>query len=252
MKKIWMASVSVIALTALASPALAGSLYIAGGGGIATGFDRDFDHDGLGPPKPSSVFHTGDQHFGGGPVFEAAVGFDTGTVWSKEGALLRKAGLRFELQASYVDYDVDGIAWQESEDSPSSAPPPGQRTGHMDTTLLMLNVLVDFDLGLGGLTPYVGVGVGGAFSELNSGGQTAKSAPPFLRFDEADDSGIAWQVLVGASAPVSTNLDVYANYRLLGLPELDMTSTHPAASTVEFDDELSHLFTFGVRYTFGP
>ena len=243
MNKILMASVSVVALTAVASPAMAGNPYLQLGAGFATGSERDWDRD---PPPRTVIFTTGAQEFHGGPAFEAAIGYDVGPVWNN-------TGIRVELQATYINYDVGRVQFGgPSSDSPSSAPPNGSRVGDLTETLLMANVLVDIDLGIP-LTPYVGVGIGFALSNLDSGG--TGSTPPFMQFDGLDDVGLAWQIILGASVAVAPNLDVYGNYRLIGLPgfegpDIEAAAGNAGAGHTDFDSDLSHAITVGIRYNF--
>ncbi len=261
MRKIYMAGVSAVALTAIASPALSQSpapeipagLYLAAGLGFALGFDRDFDHNG-GKPNPSSSspdvpnpFNAADQNFSTAPIFEGAIGYDFGPSIRIAKLGENALGARVEFQASFIDFDANDI---DPVVTGSDSPPPGDRAGHLDVTLLMANLLLDIDTG-SPLTPYVGVGVGAALSTIDSG-VSATEAPPWVRFDDASDTGVAWQIIAGASVAVAPNLDLYGNYRLIGLPLMTADAVHPPEKDVDFDSQLAHSFTFGMRYTFGP
>ena len=254
MKKSLMVGVSGFALTAIAggvagltvaaSSAEAGNAYIALGAGFAVdGFD-DWERT---PPPCTPKFLSGDIDLDVAPAFEAAVGYDIGPV-------MNSVGIRVELQATYLDFDVDGLTFGEETDSGA---PRSARAGHITETLLMANVLVDFDLGgFGGITPYAGVGIGIAGGEVDFGTVpiTSTSIPGLVVFDDASDTGFVWQLIIGASVPVATNLDVYGNYRLIGLPDLDVDDEFAGSdgpgSEVTFEDEFAHTFTVGMRYNF--
>ncbi|MCH7888388.1 MAG: porin family protein [Proteobacteria bacterium] len=277
MKKIWLNGVSAFALTAVAGPALvvsapaqAGNAYLALGGGFANLGDRDFDFfciDKLGegteskcrdenndkidpldePARRSGAVNDFDM----GPVFEGAIGYNLGTVFhgNPHGP---SVGLRIELQATYIDNDTESIlADSITKLPPFSTPAFGPLSGHLSETLLMANLLLDIDqTALPGLTPYIGGGIGVVFSELDA---IPLDKPKDFVFNDAEDTGFVWQVIVGASVGLTPNLELYANYRLIGLPDMDLDITHDnkkLGTDIEFDDELIHAATVGIRYNF--
>lgn len=236
MKKFWMASVSAVALAAIASPAVAGNGYVSAGFGFATGWDdRDWTRDP--PPGSGSPFSNGSQMFDAGSVFEGAVGYESGPLGNSE------ASVRVELQGTRINYDVDKVTF-----APASSSPNGQRNGNLTETLFMVNVLVDFELSQLGITPYAGVGLGIAHGTLKS--HIVGSGPPFLSFNDADDSGFVWQFIVGASAAVTPVLELYGNYRAVQLPEMTVSDVSTRGGPVTFDSDTTHLFTVGLRVNF--
>lgn len=237
MKKIWMASVSALALAAVSSPAVAaGDLYIAAGVGGAT-FLGDRDWTRL-PPPSADKFTSGTQDFESGPIFEAAIGFDMGTLGTS------MVGLRVELQGTYIDFDVGDITWGEDE----SSPPPGLTSGHLSETLYMVNLLLDFDVGAP-VTPYLGGGLGIAHSEMNA---VRADGPSFLSFTNQDDTGFVGQIIAGLSAAATPYLDFYGQYRGIFLPEVEFKDFRSdlKGTDVTYESQISHAFTVGIRVKF--
>ena len=232
MKKILMTGVSVFAVTALSSPADAGNAYIALGAGAVIVQDRDFERD----PPPKGPFTQGEIELGGGAIFEGAVGFDT---------QIGAAGVRFEFQATNFDVDAENVLYEGT--SFSGGAPPGDRVGIVDHWLLMVNVLVDLG-DFGGLVPYVGVGGGIDLANWDFG-QTEEH-PKHVSFNSESETGMVWQAIVGASFPVATNLDVYGNYRFIGLPGGNLDEADSPGGPTEIDMDFAHAFTIGIRYSF--
>jgi opacity protein-like surface antigen len=240
MKKTLMAGVSLGALalsglvvSAPTSPAEAGNVYLAlGAGGIGLHGNRDWDC----PRCASSTgtkFHEGEMDTEAGVIFEGAIGYDT--------QVSEVIDIRFEVQVSNFDVDIPSVFWGSNSDDRG---PPNQRSGDMDQWLFMLNALVDIG-DFGGLVPYIGAGAGLGYTTLNVGHH---EGPPFVQFDEDDDAGFAWQILAGASFPIGVNLDFYGNYRLIGLNGGNFDGPNETAKGVDFDMDLAHAFTIGVRY----
>jgi opacity protein-like surface antigen len=238
MKKLLMAGVSGAAVMAVMSPesADAGNPYIALGAGAVLVTDRDYDRI----KPPGGPFSTGEIELGGGAIFEGAVGYDA--------QIGESLGIRFEFQVSNFDVDVDNISFQGG--SQASGPPPGERAGIVDHWLLMLNVLVDIG-DFGGLVPYVGVGGGISIAEWDASPFFSgdKAGPKFVSFDDETNTEFAWQVIAGASFPVAVNLDLYGNYRLIGLTGGSFNDVDPGGP-VDVDHDFAHAFTLGMRYNF--
>ena len=240
MKKFWMASVSALALAAIASPAGAGQGYVSAGVGFASGWDeRNWDRE---PPKSTPKFTTGTVMFDGSPAFEGAIGYDTGPL---NGSQL---GIRAEVQATYLDYSVDEVAWGPT----SSSVPVRDRAGHLTQTLWMANLLLDLHLdGLGGFTPYIGGGIGVARGVIDVGVNAPGSAPPgIFQFDDATDSGFVWQFILGASVPVTSTLQVYGNYRMIDLPDFVADDEDRRGGPVTFEGDITHALLIGIRASF--
>ena len=229
-------AVSALAVSALTSPVEAGNAYISLGAGIAGMNDRDWTRSSAGPP----IFEEGELDLDSAAMFEGAVGFDFGTVWSKEGGRPDNVGLRVEVQVSNVKLEGDSVFFTDTDKQDF---PYG---GTLNEWLVIANVLVDIDLG--GFTPYLGVGGGMAISDCSI--TPILESPKFANCDD-DDLSAVWQVIAGANFPVATNLDVYLNYRLIGLPGAEYGKGDDSpGGTIDFDMDLLHAITGGIRYTF--
>jgi opacity protein-like surface antigen len=107
-----------------------------------------------------------------------------------------------------------------------------------------------FDLGnWGGLTPYVGGGIGFSYltaSEVRNdvGGTTTQSW--------ADNStwNLAWSLTAGASYAITPNLLVDANYRYTNLGDAKSGAVSPASATpaVKYDHLSTQEIRVGLRY----
>jgi outer membrane protein OmpA-like peptidoglycan-associated protein len=126
----------------------------------------------------------------------------------------------------------------------------------------MVNALYDFDpslLGLGFLpvVPYVGVGAGYQWTQMQSG---KFYTPNTLYHTNDGDGGFAYQAIAGVSFPIVSvpGLSLTAEYRFMGIAgdrsiNYEFASARPGVSTratVKFDDDYNHSILIGVRYAF--
>lgn len=112
--------------------------------------------------------------------------------------------------------------------------------GEIKTTSVMINGFYDFDLG-GDITPYIGLGIGNASSDVSF----APSNTPIVN---DDDSGFAWQAIVGADYAVSDTISVFGNYRFYSADEISVNvGLIPATLDIENDVQ---VFEVGLRYSF--
>jgi OOP family OmpA-OmpF porin len=160
-------------------------------------------------------------------------------------------GLRAEIEGNYrqndtSSYKYDNIAY------------PGANGTAMSYGA-MLNVLYDIDLGgmLGGLTPYVGAGVGAIWHEYKNVGSRAPFFGTVTNIDvyNGTSSAFAGQAIAGLSLPISTvpGLSATAEYRYI------MTAGHNFDSNTVFGinlkasadvDNVNHSLLIGLRYAF--
>ena len=176
-------------------------------------------------------------------------------------------GLRAEIEASYRQNEVSGIF---SRSAGSAAPPPvvtaapsgggktnaagfaqSGSTGTATSFGAMLNLMYDFDLNgaLGGLTPYLGAGLGYVWHEYDEVGTKVGNTMSVLTGDSGSWGG---QAIAGVSLPIAAvpGLAMTAEYRFM------MTSGHEVNSTLSGTkrtvdlDNVNHSVLVGLRYAF--
>ena len=112
--------------------------------------------------------------------------------------------------------------------------------GEIKTTSVMLNGFYDFELE-GDLTPYIGLGIGSASSDVSF----APSNTPIVN---DDDSGFAWQAIIGADYAVSDSISVFGNFRHFNAEDASVNlGLIPA--TLDIENEVQ-VFELGLRFSF--
>jgi OmpA-OmpF porin, OOP family len=155
-------------------------------------------------------------------------------------------GLRLELEGSYRTNDIDTI---------KGAPGRYSRAGGSAQSYgAMVNALYDFNLG--GIAPYVGVGLG--YQIHNYDGVSGRSGTTTVALD-GDEGNFAYQAIVGVALPIAPvpGLALTAEYRFMGTLGHDIdgsiTTTGVGGTTrrATFEaDNFNHSIMFGVRYNF--
>ena len=157
-------------------------------------------------------------------------------------------GLRAEIEGNYRHNDVDSVRINGVR--------AAGRSGYLRTYGVMANVLYDFN-GLGWpVTPYVGAGVGYAWSAVdNMRGQIGNT-----RFRLNDDEGVfAYQAIVGLSYSLGSmvpGLALTTEYRFFGTMEPKLTGAvqvgnAPAVAARVEPTNYNHSVLVGLRYNFG-
>lgn len=215
MKRILLTA-TAIGLTA-ASPALADNqgFYIEGNLGYSTPSDGEVD---------------GNQfELGNGLVSGGAIGY-------------RSDWWRAELNGSYRSLDIEQIKTAPTTKTvnvrgkPVSVAIPSQQLdgdGSASATVGLLNVYLDHDIGLP-VRPYVGGGVGLAYVQMESYGQSM-STPAFV-----------WDVAAGLSYDITDHITATAGYRYLHFEGSDFLGVGQS----DIGDVGCHEFLAGIRYTF--
>jgi outer membrane autotransporter protein len=219
------AALATASLAAAAAPTPAAAqdsgFYLGAGGGLNLLEDTDF-----GIAGPATV----DNEYEAGFVLSGRAGYDTGTIW-------QLGGIRGELELSYRDNEIDTHSVAALGGSQ-----PGS-TGTASTTALMVNAFHDFDTGTG-FAPYVGGGVGYAWSELGDYG--IQAVPNVL---DDSDSGFAWQLGAGVGYALTRNATISLDYRYFRTSA--EVTTSPATGARSNDVDLgSHSILVGLRYRF--
>jgi opacity protein-like surface antigen len=112
---------------------------------------------------------------------------------------------------------------------------------------LPLNVWIDDSWGSKGVTPYVGLGVGYLYTDIDRG-----SGSPLIVDDS--NSSLAWNALAGVAIEVAPGMEATLNYRYLRSTEKEKFGARLAGipgsdDWIEVRPE-SHAFTVGIRYYF--
>ncbi len=185
--------------------------------------------------SPAAVLDSA--QFGGGIATVGSVGYGIGN------------GLRLELEGSW-------------RDNAQSHGVPGN--GRESKAGVMLNALFDFDTGLPGFYPYVGLGGGYQWARWSAVdlAATVPGAPGQGSLTASGTAGEpAYQVIVGAAVPINAvpGLSVTLEYRFLGLAgtrDYAAVATGPsgavAATSAHTPDDANHAVMLGVRYAFTP
>src|SRR6478736_6008459 len=226
---------ALLAATILAAPLVAPlaasaqpvtGLYIGAGAGVnwvqspskfdLSGESRDVSAGNFGLPSNVTVNNVGKANFHTGWGGVASIGWGFGN------------GFRAEIEGNYRTNEVDSIR--------GNLAPVGRTGGFQYTYGAMANVLYDFDFanfGMGQSTfqPYVGVGVGYAWTQWrNIRGQSNRAgAGGAVIYSDDTDAQFAYQGILGVGTPLTwlgvTGLTLTAEYRFFGTlqPNLDST-----------------------------
>ncbi len=172
----------------MSDPVEVGSFYASIFGGAA--FINDFEFvsnidDGI----------PGEMTFDSGYSIDAALGYDFGNGFSLEGQVGHLTGSASGVTYGGQDADVDGDA---------------------SITYGMVNAWYGFDLG--GITPFVGGGVGVASLAVDA-------SFPDLPTASIDDSEVTWAAQLGAgvSLDVADNISLVGRYRYMTTGDVSLT-----------------------------
>ena len=203
MRKFLLAAVASVAIAAPAAAQDAGP-YVGLEGGVLFPKDTNVeaDVDFIDPTIPDIIGEDAfDLDYKNGYDIDAIAGYDLG-MFRIEGELGYKRAKTDELQLrqSFIDAyeDATGVTLLNED---------FDLDGHVSVLSGMLNGLVDFDAG--GFNLYGGAGIGRASVKLLGD----------------KDSAWAYQLIAGASVPVSSNVDVGLKYRYFRTGKLDFSDS---------------------------
>ena len=175
-------------------------------------------------------------------------------------------GWRAEIEAfgigNAVRFESPSITYQAPGFSPSTSyKQAGVQRAHQTTYGGMLNGVRDFDVG-SVVTPYVGLGIGLAavtFPALNQDyGNPNNGNDVLLQTRKTTLGGPAAQLILGASYPVSPNLALTLEYRVLDIllnRKITATSINggevPGTGDAKVGNIVHQSLNVGLRYSFG-
>ncbi len=157
-------------------------------------------------------------------------------------------GFRFEIEGDFMRSGLDHI---------HGLPFPTASTGTVRTWGVMANALFDMDIGTPYVFPYVGLGAGYQWTNLNNVA-SAQVGGPFTFGTSAQSGAFAWQAMVGTSFPIPNmpGLSLTLDYRfmnILGGGKYDGATdvgAGPQPATLKLHDQFDHDVVIGVRYAF--
>ncbi len=198
--------------------------YVSGFAGFSLAQDTQLS--GLVGGAPQTV----ELEFDNGFTIGGAIGHDYGDIGNG-------LNLRAEIELSYSENDIDQIFF--SGNGPAAEINVG---GDFSTTNLFVNALIDLpDIGNGLITPYIGGGIGVAFSDLNA------IYGPGVVLDENQENFTA-QAIIGASIAASDNTDFFVEGRYSRIFDFDTPRLAPSgALTGVIEDDID---TVGVNFGF--
>ena len=124
--------------------------------------------------------------------------------------------------------------------------------GKQNTFDVMGNLI--FDVGQGfGFQPYLGGGIGGAWtkwSSVTSGYATALGGGLAL-YDDNSPTAFQYQGIAGVSFAITPASDVFVDYRYIGTTAYKFQSTTPTGFTIGEHKDASHNLLVGIRFAFG-
>jgi opacity protein-like surface antigen len=216
-----MRTLTAASLAALAIPTVANATetYIGLSGGIA--MPSDSENVGAFDATVPATMDWGEIPAGTSLAWDTE--FGTGFAISGQLGVKLDNGLRGEVEVSYTDTGVEthrnlaaGGAVIDGVDvavltrgAPDAANPTvGQviasGEGSVSTFGVFLNGFYDIDAG-GGFEPYLGAGIGYQSVDVNY-------MPSGVGVADAAEGGFAWQVMAGATVPVSDGVDLFGQY----------------------------------------
>ena len=126
--------------------------------------------------------------------------------------------------------------------------------GNFAAYTLMANGYVDFAT-WGGVTPYLGVGIGGAFLEWSnyqdvttcvSGCAPFTVTTTMLETDER--LRLAYSLMLGAAIDVAPKVKIDAGYRFVGIDDGEIVTGTATTGPIRYKDLYTHELRLGLRY----
>jgi opacity protein-like surface antigen len=200
-KKIALLASTALMVAATTLPASAGNFYVRMFGGANWVADTEFS-----VLEPTSTSDAMSWSVGGdtGWVVGGAIGYDLNDV-------LR--GWKTELEVSYRENQRDG-AWTTITSSGWSG------TLDFDHTSFAVMANAWYEFPIGGISPYIGGGIGWARSTFKGNYLGHASDPAF----EFDNNGFAWQLGAGVNFPIKPGMSLGLGYRYFRGPEVTVLS----------------------------
>jgi outer membrane protein OmpA-like peptidoglycan-associated protein len=223
-RKTFLAAAAVVALPVLAQAQPVSGIYL--GAGIGGNYLDKTDVTGSSAADKEELGSGLSAEFSWGYVGVLSLGWGFGN------------GLRAEIEGSYRSNDVSDF---KVPDTASSG------RGTATSYGAMANLLYDINLGgaLGGITPYVGVGVGYIWHDYDKVGNQFNTIT-------GDNGNWGGQGIVGLSLPIAAvpGLALTGEYRFMMTAGHEISSTIDGATRKVDVDNVNHSLLVGLRYAF--
>jgi opacity protein-like surface antigen len=233
----WTSRYALAGALAFALPAMAAAqpvtgLYLGAGIGVDIPYDQTIVASGLADEALEIGWGTG---FAG--VLSLGYGFGN--------------GFRAELEGSYRSSSIDEISGTDVANFSG---------GSQRSYGLMVNGLYDFRLGVDWVYPYLGVGLGYQWTELDDYRLGPADGRAFGMSASGTDGAFAYQAIVGAAFPLRAvpGLSLTAEYRFLGTfghQSYEGYKINPRGrrtdGSLTLGSQEHSMLLFGLRYTFG-
>lgn len=169
-------------------------------------------------------------------------------------------GIRGEVMLNHTasrrfQGNPNNFSFTEVYTAPTTTPPPSfvdpMHTSVRSTTLMVNGYK---DLGsFGGLTPYLGAGVGVSYNQMS---EVSFTDNPYLlnRIQGASRASLAWSLMAGVGYQVSDRAILDIGYRYMDYGKAVsgvLDNTNSANPAVRINDLSAHEFKVGLRYHFG-
>jgi OOP family OmpA-OmpF porin len=174
------------------------------------------------------------------------INYDTGFAVLGSGGFGFGNGLRLEVEGNYRSNGLSSV---------SGGGVSANASGTNHTYGTMANALFDFDVGLNWLYPYIGGGVGYAWSQYDNI-RASTGAPIGGGHASGTTGGFAYQAIGGAAMPIAAvpGLSLTAEYRFMGTEggRLSGTACGVDCFRARFNtgEQHNHSLLLGVRYAF--
>ncbi|WP_160000739.1 OmpA family protein [Roseomonas sp. 18066] len=216
-------------------------VYLGAGAGVDFQMDSDTEASGglQNTLRARGVNRSGKAEFGTGGVGVLSLGWGFGN------------GVRAEIEGNFRRAEFDSY----SGNAPLA--PWGAGRGTASTYGVMANTFFDFHQLGWPVVPYIGAGIGYAWTNFDNARATSRVTGERLSIDDTD-AQFAFQGMAGASLPISAvpGLALTAEYRFFGTLDNEVKATLTPASgaapqrgKVELDN-YHHSFLVGLRYAF--
>jgi opacity protein-like surface antigen len=189
-----------------------------------------------------------DTHLGNGGFGEVGIGCGSGSRGIRAEVMLGYHGNR-SITGKPGDFRVIDVV-------PAVPTVPDNLSDPLHTSLksytLMLNAYKDLG-NYGGITPYVGAGIGLAYNRIGETTFTETNTRHNTILGH-DDLAFAWSLMAGVGYQLSDRAVLDVGYRYLDLGKATSDSvdnTRAYNPRIRFDDLASHEIKVGIRYHFG-
>lgn len=222
----------LLCATALtATPALAQDYYVSGFGAFSSLNDPTFSGVITPPGGQQTIGSDFDNGFG--------IGIAIGTQIPS--LSYGNVSVRGELELSYTDSDVDGLAFSGNGDGAEN-----NVAGDITSTRLFANLIADVSTA-SAFTPYFGAGLGVARNDLSL---SYGGVPGAVNVDDSSTNFSA-QAIVGASYALNDRTSLFGDVRYIRDFGVSSSRTSPAGFTGVVEDDLDTVnVNFGVRLRF--